>query len=280
MKLSKNELQSIYQNEYLTGSSVPKISKKYNISKQYFYNWFRKLNLPLRSNEINSRKYHFDENFFHDIDKPDKAYWLGFIYADGYITTKQKCGNRILGISLSIDDINHLNKLNNCLQSDVPIKTYLQKTGYAVNTTYCRLTLTSKTLTDDLMSHGVYEKKTNILKPPQIPQHLIKDFIRGYFDGDGSVWFQYKEGCKPQANIAFVGTNSLLNYFQLNLIENQIIKHTYKLNKRRPNQIVSDFKFGGNVQVLKFLKYIYEDASIFLDRKHDIYLQLKEMQNN
>lgn len=44
MKLSKNELRNIYQNEYLTGSSIAQISKKYNVYKNYFYNWFRKLN--------------------------------------------------------------------------------------------------------------------------------------------------------------------------------------------------------------------------------------------
>lgn len=55
-------------------------------------------------------------------------------------------------------------------------------------------------------------------------------------------------------------------------MDNDIIKHSYKLSKRKPNQKVSSFKFGGNIQTYKFLEYIYKDSEIYLDRKYNIYI--------
>lgn len=129
MKIPKSKFIEIYNDEYLKGVSVSKLAKKYDLTKQYIYRWFYNLNLPLRSNQINSKKYHFNENYFESIDTPNKAYWLGFIYADGYIVSKRKHGNRKLGLSLNIQDINHLEKLNKCLESDVDIKHYQEKMG-------------------------------------------------------------------------------------------------------------------------------------------------------
>ena len=50
----------------------------------------------------------FNEHIFDIIDTEEKAYWLGFIYADGCISLKTNA----FEISLKYDDINHLNKFN------------------------------------------------------------------------------------------------------------------------------------------------------------------------
>lgn len=277
MKISKNEIYDIYYNEYSKGISALELEKKYNLSKGYLYRWFNKLDLPLRSNSINSRKYTFNQDYFERIDSEDKAYWLGFIYADGFITPKRKHSNRGLGISLSIKDKEHLQKLNMCLNSNTPVNEYIERSGFAKDSKYCRVIYISEKLASDLINNGVYENKTDIINAPStIPYEFIKDFIRGYFDGDGSVW-QQKDA---QTSISFVGTDDLLHFIMKYLIDNKVILREYPLNKRKEGQIVSDFKFGGNRNSFRFLDFIYNKANVYLDRKYHIYLELKEYINS
>lgn len=275
MTVPKEKLLNIYYNDYINGRTLSSLERKYNIRNSYLSRWFKKLNLPVRDNSINSLKYTFNEDYFENIDTQDKAYWLGFIYADGYIQTKQKYSNRKLGISLSVKDEEHLYKFRKCIQGTMPIKTYKTNSGYSNKTVYSRIMITSEKLTDDLIKHGVVENKSNILKRPEISQCLIQHFIRGYFDGDGSAWKQKNSKQKiPQYSIGFVGTDDILNYIMENLIDSEVINRKYKLNKRKQTHIVSNFRFGGNNQTIRFFEYIYNNANTYLERKHNIYLQL------
>nr|DAG90196.1 MAG TPA: endonuclease [Crassvirales sp.] len=56
-------------------------------------------------------KSEFNRDFFSVIDTEEKAYWLGFLYADGFISAS---GNTV-GLSISLKDIDHLKKYNNAL---------------------------------------------------------------------------------------------------------------------------------------------------------------------
>jgi AraC-like DNA-binding protein len=281
MILSKDKLTDIYNNEYVHSGTLAELDKKYNTSRGYFSRWFKKLGLVIRDNSINSAKYNFDKNYFEAIDSQEKAYWLGFIFADGFIETKRKYCNRKLGIALAIKDIAHLEKFKKCINGDMPVKIYKTDNGYSNNTEYCKILIASKKMTNDLIKQGVVEKKSNILQPPNISKELIPHFIRGYFDGDGSIWKQTnKNGKDLQYNVSFVGTDAILTYIMDNLLEANAIKRRYALNKRKPTHVVSNIKFGGNNNVLLFLNHLYNDANIFLERKHNIYLDLKELVNS
>ena len=111
MTIPKDKIIEIYNNEYLHGISTVKLGKKYNVSPAYFCRWFNKLGLPIRSNKENSRKYYINHNYFEIINTEEKAYWLGFIYADGYVQSNRNTKN--IGITLSNIDYNHLIKFNN-----------------------------------------------------------------------------------------------------------------------------------------------------------------------
>lgn len=233
MLISKEKIKEIYLEEYKKQNiSALKLEEKYSLPKHYLYRWFNNLSLTMRSNAVNSLKYHCNESFFENIDTEEKAYWLGFIYADGYITSKRKQCNRKLGISLSIKDINHLEKFNNSIDGDAPIHTYEQKSGYSVGNCYCRVVYQSKKLTDDLIRQGVVENKTNILSAPNLhSDDLVLAFVRGYFDGDGSVWMQGKSNI--QASVSFVGTDDILIFIMDYLIKCGVLKRHYNLCKRK-----------------------------------------------
>ena len=107
---------------------------------------------------------------------------------------------------------------------------------------------------------------------------LIRHFIRGYFDGDGSVWSCLNKNQNiPTYSVSFLGTDELLLFIMDYLLNNNLINRRYKLNKRKDGQIVSEFKFGGNQLVYRVLSHLYNNSNIYLDRKYEKYLELKQL---
>ena len=247
---------------YESGLSTIKIGKIFNKHYSVVRKILLRNGVKLRSNRINSRKYKVDDNFFHDINTEEKAYWLGFIYADGFLTKAEtKC--KSIGISIKSSDIEHLNKFNNSIHSNYPIHIYKVSSGYNLNSEYCRVIIRSDVMYDDLVNNGVYEHKSLILNPPNnVPQNLIRHFIRGYMDGDGTI--------STNGNsyyVGFVGTKQVLTWIYEFLILNGL-KVNFKLEKRRENCDAFSFKiFGKNAYNL--LKLLYDDSTIYLNRKYE-----------
>ena len=121
-------------NDYKNGLSLRKIQAKYHVNRNNISKILKENNIQIRTQVITSKKYFADETFFDVINTEEKAYWLGFIYADGYITTKRNNGNQSLGITLSKSDKEHLEKFKRSIKSNHPINTYLyhgfEKEGY------------------------------------------------------------------------------------------------------------------------------------------------------
>ena len=217
--------------------------------------------------------YTADFNYFNNIDSPEKAYWLGFIYADGYVSSAQR--KKIFGISLSSKDADQLRKLNRCLNSNYDIKEYVVKNGYKPGTKYSRLIINSEQMYNDLINHGVYERKTSILRNPTIPREYDAPFILGYFDGDGSIFLN--NGKYPFYSIDFVGTDSVLTYIHNYFMKEGCTKKSLYLEKRRQNQTVSYIRYGGNVLVETMLGILYQSVPNYLplDRKRLLYEKCK-----
>lgn len=273
-RFTDEEIIRIYNEDYIGkrmgGTSL---AKKYNFAA--FYDRFKMLGLKMRSNQEKNRKYSCNSDFFESIDTEEKAYWLGFLFADGFITSPQNNNNvKRVGLSLKESDCNHLEKFNKAISSNAIIRHYTVTTGYKIDTKYCRVIITDNKMAEDLISHGCVEHKSNILNPPiGVPEYLIKHFIRGFMDGNGSISIsKYKYGFIYK--IRFTSTDNVLKWIMNHLIKYKIIDKEYPLYKRKPTQIVSSFEFGGNNLAKKYLDYIYEDATVWLDRKHDRYIEL------
>ena len=97
-----------YVKEYLNGMSLREIAEKYHISRNNFSKYLKEHNIPIRNQKITSRKYYCNEDFFEKIDTEKKAYWLGFIMADGYVQSHNN--GKYLCIGLKIEDKGHLEK--------------------------------------------------------------------------------------------------------------------------------------------------------------------------
>lgn len=219
------------------------------------------------------RRYTCDSDYFKNIDSEQKAYWLGFCYADGFLTRKEY-GVLYFGISLNKQDIKHLYKFKEAIKSNAKILSYTVKQGYKVGTEYCRIIISDEAFVNNLIEHGMIEHKSNIMEPPKmLPEIYEKHFIRGFMDANGSVVINNtKYG--PSFDIKFVSTENVLQWIMNHLIRNQILQHDYPMRKRKEEHIVKGFSFGGNLLSKKYLDYIYDGATVWLDRKYERYLYL------
>lgn len=221
--------------------------------------------------------YKFDTSFFDKIDTEEKAYILGILYADGY--NSESRGN--VSISLTQNDREILEKINNCLESNRPIRTQIVKSSLYNTQPYCELTFYNKHFSERLAIIGCPQKKSHILKFPSfsiVPEYLIHHFIRGYFDGDGSVSFINKNK-NSNIKIAVASITSTEDFcLWIKGYCEEILKINTYLSCRFPqrNNNTKTLQFGGIRQVKEFLDFIYKDATIYLERKFNKYLEISK----
>lgn len=262
----KDEIIDMYLNDRL---SVLKIAKILNISQYTIYDGLKAWGVKRRDfNEMTG--YTANYNFFDKIDSEAKAYWLGFMYADGYISN-----DGYVGISLSIKDKSHLEKYRKELNCTYKIHDYMpNETNKYTKNKYSRLTFKNKYMCDVLNSKGCfYNKSLKLIFPDEniVPKALLKHFIRGYFDGDGSLITS-----KNSINFKICGTKEFLEGI-IDTFNENIEKYNFKksLYKRRDDNKNNFYiSYGGRLKTIEVMKWLYEDSSIYLDRKYELYLNL------
>lgn len=284
----KDLIEYLYNEYYIKQKlSMLKIGKIIGKEASIISARFKKCNLQARSYREMTLKYHCDENYFENINTEEKAYWLGFLTADGFIQKECREGcSRKVGMSLAEIDKGHIEKFKKAINAENPISTYKVSKGYNENTVYSRIMISSEKMATDLIDKGCVEHKSNILKFPteeQVPKEFLKDFIRGYFDGNGSIKItkgSNKTKHYDNYQIAIVSTDDMLNKMQDYFLSQGAMYQRHKLYKRKKEHIVSCFDFGDNVQSLIFLEWLYGNANVYLDRKYQRYLRLKDQMSD
>ena len=261
----------IIKEKYLEGETIEEITDKYFKDKYCS----GEINMVLRKLGItrpNGTQAKINHDYFENIDSEHKAYWLGFIYADGSITKKvYEKGSYTyrLRMELMFEDKYILEQMALDLKSDLKPKEYYNDTshfeGYNKPKHTAYIMFSSKKMGEDLVKLGVVPNKTFILKSlPNIPDNLMKHFIRGYFDGDGSVYLTKDNTIKT----AFYGTHDFINS-----IQDFLIKELNLIKKKITDQKEANVSFIGMAkqESEKLYHYMYDEATIFLKRKYDKY---------
>lgn len=206
------------------------------------------------------KKYFFNEDYFEDINTECKAYWLGFLYADGYIQKDDIKYQYRITLRLQKHDISHIQKFAKCLNSNHPIKeihSFLNGKEYIGS----QISLYSKKMVNDLYRLGCVQAKSMILKPPVLRNDLIRHFIRGYFDGDGSVYA--KKDSLKRCSYSFLGTDDILNY----IVNNAKISH-YQIRNAKKNTECKELRISSIQEFFNLYHFMYDDSNIFLERKY------------
>lgn len=284
MKLVSSIEEQKYVEMYNDGQSTVKIGIEFNRAPGTVKNHLNKLGIMLRSNRENSKKYYIkNEHYFDVIDSEDKAYLLGWMYSDGYIGKEQSPNSdyvaKRLGLSVGDKDVEILELLRDKLKTNNQIHHYKTgKSGYKENVPYCRLLVSSNTLVDGLLEHGVVYNKSNIIKAPiDIPYDMRRHFIRGYMDGDGSISISHGKTGNLEFNVKFIATPSVAQWIADYFLENHLVYKQTKFDLRHLDDKVVQLRWGGNNQVRHMLDHLYNNSTYYLTRKHNRYLQLCEM---
>ena len=263
----KESIIKLYQN----GESANKISKKFPISANAIYRLLKKSNIPIRSYSQASRKYSLNENYFKLIDNPNKAYFLGFLIADGYNNVERNC----VELSSSRKDKNILEMLNKEIGSNKPVRD-IDNNGILSS----RIDWCSAILCKDLENHGCMQNKTFKIKMPNLQASLMRHFLRGYFDGDGCVSYSFSKKDNFFGNVfnsvaTVVGTEDFCIQLK-NLILEKISVNSTILCRNPESPKIKTIQISGNNQVIKFMEWIYDDAELFMERKR---VKINEIKN-
>lgn len=213
-----------------------------------------------------NRIYNVNENYFNCINSGDKAYMLGFIYADGSIN------KNYLSISLSDKDIEILEYFKKCLEYNGKIYKRISDNGLG----YVTLTISSKILTNKLIDLGIIGNKTYLSKTlPKYPKKYEKDFLRGFFDGDGSI---YSNKVEKDYTVNFSGNFNVLTEIK-NILSNYKISSCNIRHRHETNEsCLLDIK--GNLNIEKIYLLFYDTESFYLKRKKEKFNNFNIMLNN
>lgn len=255
--------------EFLNSSiSLTKMAAREGTTRQTLAKHFRELGVEI-INKQNRLK--FDNTVFDCIDTEEKAYWLGFIFADGYISSDSLKGKsrHLLEISLKASDKNHLDKFNKFMKHENVNKVTIEdaKCGKAI-CKRCRWYVANKHLWKTLNSYGCTPRKSLTLKFPDESifksKDLIRHFIRGYFDGDGCFTRHIYHTIVSPA-ISFLGTKDFLD----KILEYSKIEANYRHDK-----CYTEFTWTLEYHKepgIELINYLYNNCTIYLDRKYKLY---------
>lgn len=256
---------------YEQGVSAKQLGIKFSIDKRRIQKWVKEKDL-LRDKSESNRITYFNEYIFDVIDSPEKAYWLGFFYADAY-----NCGKtNTFSLTLKDEDYDHLVKLCNFV--GLPVNKIKKYNSHIKEKEYptCCVRLYSKHLCDKMTELGCPQAKSFIIKYPEwLDSKYNIDFIRGMFDGDGSL--ARRENNEWKWSLAT--TKECGEYIQNIILKDlSIIVNLSYISKTNNNTY--ELESNGNEKVLKLADYLYKDCGVKLDRKYNKYLELIAQQNN
>jgi len=175
IKFSAEDIDNILKLAH-SGSTQKEIAARYSISVESLQRHLKKQNLS-------TKKYKVRHDYFETIDTEEKAYFLGLMYADGSNTATQ---NQIK-LKLLAEDSYILTRFAQALTYGVDLPPLTIE--ITENSNMRSLQISSPQICSDLTKWGCMQSKSHILEfPTFLNEELMRHFIRGYFDGDGSIF--------------------------------------------------------------------------------------------
>jgi intein-encoded DNA endonuclease-like protein len=203
---------------------------------------------------------------------------LGFFAADGYLTKNKRGG---CFWSIQITDLDLLNKIRDTVGSNHKIGVRFPKNNEKI---LYRLQIGSKEMCDDLNSLGFTTGKTYSMAVPNIPAIFLRDFVRGYFDGDGNVWigFIHKDRLKTTLSVRVTFTScskSFLRDLRRRLRLHMIVNGVFSKGKGNFYRLIYSVKDSLKLYDFMYNHLIYQNSDLFLERKKIIFEKYIKMRS-
>ena len=197
------------------------------------------------------------------------AYVLGFFAADGTMIQNKRGGHFIEFHSTDKEilvAIQRVTKSNHKISARKQ-KSFNQKTGY-------RIQIGSKKMYNNLLSLGMCSRKSLVLQMPVVPQKYLGHFIRGYFDGDGCVYFkklQFADRKNKRYILQSVFSCGTFNFLMtlLNLLRDYGVRGGSLKRKKRGNELT--LSHHDSVALYRVMYNNLRDSDIYLGRKYKLF---------
>ena len=250
--------------------TIKELCKEYGFYYTSFFNHLKRNNIQT---DVITNKSKINHYYFSEIDTEEKAYFLGLLFADGYIEAPNKNSNGRVSLKLSEPDLYMVEKFKTSIKSSNTIQ-YKNATTDSRDwncKSSAEISFTSKIINKDLNNLGMLYGKSKLGRAfPNLSKELMPHFIRGIFDGDGCLSIKQSKNTKVLnvgiyfPDISFL--QSLNNYLASFNIKGHIqkTKTCYCLSFIKDKNVIKN----------RFLNYIYNNSSIFLYRKKDLYTSL------
>lgn len=219
----------------------------------------------LRKARIKNYPSNCNDEFFDEF-KQEQAYILGFMEADGYRRPTDTERSFHLQFHLSDEDEEHLNNLK--IKLGITTEIRHNKNPTSKDHDSVMLTCSSRGWTDKLNPHFRIGKIPDFIKENS---KLLRHYIRGYFDGDGSI-YQGKQAPKcNRINIVF-SSESLAKDFMDTIVNKLGLKGKIKINVKSNSDRCWYFQINRQDEIKKFYYWIYKDSTLFLKRKKNRFI--------
>jgi len=278
-----NEIARLYIEELKSSREIKEIV---GCSTTAVFNVLRRMGLNTRPLEIATKTYSVNRNYFEKIDNHDKGALFGFALADGCIVENNRGYTHSLVFGVHPKDTDYIEFIKSQLEYTGPIKIIECKYGRNGKDTLpsCRMSVCDNQICKDLIKMGCGPRKsfnTDFPKEEHIPKEFLHSFIRGVFEGDGwlSVFENKRSPGKYISTFGICVTGSFGNEL-VKIVEKELkIKCNMRLKHVGEPDNVYTFSVGGNLQILKFMQWIYRDGTFYMSRKYNKYLELLSKYN-
>lgn len=248
-------------NLYKAGKSSVEIAKKFEVNSTTILRELKSSGTDIKKSG-DYRTYYCNFDFFEKMDCEEKAYWVGFIAADGAVVVRQNQSS--LTISLSSKDRNHLEKFKKSIESEHKIRDY-KINGFDVSS----ISISNRKLIKDLKQYNIIQNKSLVYSMPEnVPDDLLNHFIRGYIDGDGGFYISKRKERETRRACKEYSFEVTSSEFFINDIQKILMKECgLNKTKLKPTGKAFTLKYCGRNQVKKIHDWVYENATLWLERK-------------
>ncbi len=257
--------------------SLNDLAAKFGMSWVPIRKFLLKNGVDLTTRRDTSNKYDINNTYFEKIDSTEKAYFLGWLFSDGCVSASSTTA-----ISILEKDRKVLDLFKKSIGSAAPISIQVRQPGDGFGKIERRMAdfrFSDKKMFQDLINLGMTKRKSLTLKFPNIKDEFIPAFLRGYFEGDGTLGiYTNNNSSRMRFAFNFLATKefgeSLIKYFDDKLgLKFWVGQLKSKFSGEFYNMY--NFRLYGRPKILRALNHLYKDCGDFyLDRKYNIYQEM------
>jgi len=214
-------------------------------------------------------------NEFKVIDTEEKAYFLGLFYADGCISLQKRKKSNYIKPQVQISLIDE--QIVRDLHEKFPFFNLDIFDFGKYKSTWSKqfaLRKASRSLFDDLSNQGIFERKSaensSKLSVPNIDENLISHFIRGFFDGDGSINIASARPHLRRVEICGSSEQFLLQLKSI-LEQNEVDCPIFRKKIKGYKNPLYILEWVNTMDIFDLRDYLYKNATIYLSRKKELF---------